>query len=239
MNQVVEALKGATARAELADAEMTRAQELLKSGTGTRRRLDEATSAQLVARSEVERLTNGLSEAETALSHTRITSPVNGRVVDRLVEPGETAAPGRVLLRLYDPSVLRVEAPVREQLAVNLKVGDDLDIRIPSIDCRCAGVIDEIVPFAETGARTLLVKVRLPQNPRVLAGMFARVAIPAGERTRILVPVEAITRIGQLEYVMVVRDGNMVRRMVTTARAENDTTREVLSGLSGGEVVTY
>ena len=40
------------------------------------------------------------------------------------------------------------------------------------------GRIDEIVPFAERGSRTLLVKVTLPRtNPRLFAGMFARVAM--------------------------------------------------------------
>ena len=57
---------------------------------------------------------------------------MTGRVVDRLAEPGDTAVPGRPLLRIYDPTLLRVEAPVRESLAVRLRVGDPLRVDVPA-----------------------------------------------------------------------------------------------------------
>ena len=126
---------------------------------------------------------------------------MSGRVVDRLAEPGDTAVPGRPLLRIYDPTVLRVEVPLRESLAVRLTVGAPLKVRVPSLDEEVEGVIDEIVPFAEPGARTLLVKVRLPYDARLFAGMFARAAFPAGERVWLVVPERAVERVGQLEFV--------------------------------------
>jgi hypothetical protein len=46
-----------------------------------------------------------------------------------------------------------------------------------------AGVIDEIVPQAEPGARTFLVKVRLPDMPGLYSGMFGRLTVPAGTQT--------------------------------------------------------
>jgi hypothetical protein len=100
------------------------------------------------------------------------------------------------------------------------------------------GVIDEIVPFAEPGARTLLVKVRLPPDPRLVAGMFGRVEIPAGEREILTVPQEAVQRVGQLEFVRVQdAHGQLTRRLVTTGRARSGGRAEVLSGLAPGEEV--
>ena len=66
---------------------------------------------------------SAMRDAEVAHSHGEIRSPVAGRVVDRLAEPGDTASPGVPLLRIYDPSVLRLEAAVRESLAQRLSVG--------------------------------------------------------------------------------------------------------------------
>ena len=232
-----EALKAAEAQREFARQERTRTEELLNRGVTTRQRYDQAMSDLRVAEAEVDRLRQTVTEAETALSHSEIRAPVAGRVIDRLAEPGDTTAPGQPLLRLYDPAALRVEAPVRETLAVDLKVGDRLRIEISALRETVTGEIGQIVPYAEPGARTLLVKVRLPEDPRLFAGMFARVAVPAGERARLLVPADAVTRIGQLEFVTVVEGGRTERRLVTTAGLTTDDLLEVLSGLNEGEKV--
>lgn len=233
-----EALRGARARLELARAEAKRFEKLHGEGVATQQRVDQVRAELRVAEAEEERLAQSLAEARTALSFTEIRSPVAGRVVDRLAEPGDTAVPGRTLLRIYDPSALRVEVPVRETLAVRLDVGDALRVEIPAVESRVEGVVDEIVPFAEPGARTLLVKVRLPPRPGLFAGMFARVAIPADARTRLVVPDASIERVGQLEFATVLgEDGTATRRLVTTGRRPSPERVEVLSGLAEGERV--
>jgi len=134
--------------------------------------------------------------------------------------------------------VLRVEAPVRESLAVNLHLGEPLGVEVDSLGLRVEGAVDEIVPFAEAGARTLLVKVRLPVDARLYAGLFARVAIPAGERERVLVPEAAVVREGQLEQVwMADASGAAELRSITTGERQTDGRIEVLSGLRPGERV--
>lgn len=238
LRQVSDALGGAQARLELARVEKDRAETLLQRGTGTQQRLDQAVSELRIAQSEVDRLDQSLAEAQTALSYAEIRSPVSGRVIDRLAEPGDTASPGNPLLRVYDPNVLRVEVPVRESLAVHLEVGETFRVEIPALGEEIDGVIDEIVPFAEPGARTLLIKVRLLPDPRLIAGLFARVAIPAGDRARLVVPASAVERIGQLEFVAVTApDSRRGRRLVTTGETDQEGRVEVLSGLRQGERV--
>ena len=234
-----EALRAARARLTLAKQEMERARELLAEGVGTRQRADQASSALRVAQAEVDRLEQAQHEASTTAGYAEIRAPVSGRVIDRLAEPGDTVVPGRPLLRIYDPSVLRIEVPVRESLAVRLELGQSVKVTISALDMDLPGVVDEIVPFADPGARTLLAKVRLPADGRLFAGMYARVAVPAGTRERLLIPRAAVRRVGQLESVLVIdAEGGSERRLVTTARAEaGDEEIEVLSGLVEGERV--
>jgi RND family efflux transporter MFP subunit len=237
LQQARQALKAAQAQHELARQEFERVEALLNRGVTTRQRFDQTVSALRIAEAEVARQRQSIGEAETAVSHTEIKAPAAGRVVDRLAEPGDTVSPGQPILRLYDPTALRVEAPVRESLAIGLKVGDSLRVEISALGQTMTGPIEEIVPYAEPGARTLLVKVRLPNDSRLFAGMFARIAVPAGSRARLLVPAAAIARIGQLEYATVVVEGRASRRMVTTGLATGDGRIEVLSGLAEGESV--
>ena len=232
------ALRSAEARLDLAQRDHERTEELFRTGVSSQSRMDAATAALRAASAEMEGRREALAQARTAASFAELRSPVSGRVIDRLAEPGDTAVPGRPLLRIYDPTLLRVEAPVRESLAVRLVVGDVLRVEIPALGGPVEGRIDEIVPFAERGARTLLVKVSLPPtDARLFAGMFARIAIPAGERRRLIVPESAIERVGQLEFVTVVADGRAERRLVTTGEPAGSGGVEVLSGLREGERV--
>jgi RND family efflux transporter MFP subunit len=234
-----EALRSGRAQLELARTEYARARSLLEEGVGTRQRVDQTRTARDAAEARVQGLQQALEEARTALSFAQIRAPAGGRVIDRFAEPGDTAMPGRPLLRIYDPTLLRVEVPVRESLAVHLNVGQTLRVEIPALDRSVDGDIDEIVPFAERGARTLLVKVGLAAgSERLFAGMFARVGIPSGERRRLLVPEAAVERVGQLEFVHVAGDGDALeRRMVTTGETLDSGEVEVLSGLAAGERV--
>jgi membrane fusion protein (multidrug efflux system) len=236
--QAREAIQAAQARLDLATSEKDRYEKLFQRGVATKQRLDQAVAEYQSASADLDRIEQSLNEAETALSYTRISAPVSGLVVERLAEPGETASPGTPILRLYDPTALRVEVPVRESLAVKLHTGDSLDLQIPSVARHLDGRIAEIVPFAEPGARTLLVKVALPPDENIYAGLFAQAAIPAGTRTRLLVPRAAIDRIGQLDFATVVDSAGVPeRRPVTLGDYRTDGQAEVLSGLAAGERV--
>ncbi len=239
VGEAEEAIRASEARLDLAQRDHVRAKELLRTGVAPQRRLDEATSQLRSAQAELAGRREALDIARTSASFSVIRSPVAGRVVDRLAEPGDTAVPGRPLLRIYDPTLLRVETPVRESLAVRLRVGESLRVDVPALGEPVEGRIDEIVPFAERGARTLLVKVSLPStDERLFSGMFARVAIPAGERRLLLVPEAAIERVGQLEFATVAdAAGHAERRLVTTGERSEGRRVEVLSGLQAGERV--
>lgn len=233
-----ESVSGARSALEFARSERERVEELWASNVASLQQLEQARTQYDVARSAFERAQELLRDAEVAMSHAEIRSPVAGRVVDRLAEPGDTAAPGAPLLRIYDPGALRLDVPVRESLATRLSPGQEIRVRIEAIDRNFEGMIDEIVPYAEPGARTFLVKIRLPQDPRLFAGMFGRADIPAGDRQRLRVPTVSVQRIGQLEYADVVRDDAAIeRRWITTGPVADPGWVEVLSGLAPGERV--
>jgi RND family efflux transporter MFP subunit len=233
-----EEVRAARAAVELALSEKTRVEALYAADAATRQQLDRASTQREVTAADLEGAEQRLRDSEIGLSYAEIRSPVSGRVIDRLAEPGDTAAPGAPLLRIYDPGRLRLEAPIRESIATRLAPGQSLRVSVGAVGVVVDGEIDEIVPYAEPGARTFLVKIRLPSDPRLYAGMFGRVAVPAGQRTLRTVPATALNRIGQLEYVLVLRGEDPAeRRLVTTGPTDAEGRIEVLSGLVPGEVV--
>jgi membrane fusion protein, multidrug efflux system len=211
---------------------------LLESRAVSRSEFERIQTERNVAHARLRQAKESLIEAEVMLSYTIIKAPKAGLVVDRLAEPGDTARQGIPLLVLYDPASLRLEVPVPESLAVRLKKGDKFTVRFDALDREVTAMVDEIVPQAEVGSRSLLVKAALPETAGLFEGMFGRIQIPSGQRRHLCLSVDAIRRVGQLEYVDVVKEDNVLeRRMIKTGRLGMPGKVEVLSGVEAGETV--
>jgi len=176
-------------------------------------------------------------EAQTALGYSRITSPIAGRIVDRFAEPGDTVQPGQKILSLYNPFSLRVEARVREGLALALTPGEELAVAVPAVNKAFTARIEEIVPAADPASRTFEVKASLTAQNGLLPGMYARLRVPAGERERLLVPADRVRRVGQLDVLWVAGENGVERRFVRLGPAREDGQVEILAGVSAGEQV--
>ncbi len=226
------------ARLEEARSEFERQRELVASGVSAQAALDTAAASFNALRAESERAERSLEEAETNLSFATILAPINGRAIDRLVEPGDLVTPGRPIVRLYDPRSLRLEANVRETLATTLAYGDQLDVLIDATGERLAGTVDEIVPQSESGSRTFLVKVAIPPADNHYPGMFGRLFLPTGTETKLFIPRTAIREFGQITFVLVQEaDGEVYRRFVLCGLEGDDDRLAIRSGLEPGEQI--
>ncbi|MFI5397820.1 MAG: efflux RND transporter periplasmic adaptor subunit [Candidatus Binatia bacterium] len=232
------AVQAAEAARNRAESDLHRAAPLAETRVISQSEFEQTQSAFKMADAELERAKQALEAAAVALTYATIPAQVTGRVIDRLADPGDTAMPGKPLLSLYDPTALRIEVPVREGLVARLGLGASLQVRLGSGAEVIDGTVDEIVPQAEAGSRTFLVKVGLPKRSGFYTGMFGRVLIPAGERTRIVIPTRAVRQVGQLAFVDVVgTERQLERRLVTLGPAIGDGRMEVLSGIRVGETV--
>ncbi len=227
----------ANAAQEEARRSHERAFSLLASGNISQAALDRADTDLRVATANSERAARAVSEAEAALAYTRIRAPMTGTIVERFIEPGDTATPGRTLLRLYNPGRLRVEATLRESLVRQVGTGDALDAHIDALDVDATAIVEEIVPAADPASRTFVLKALLPTVDGLFPGMFARLAIPLGTARRIRIPAGAVHEAGQLNFVYVRSALGDERRFVRVGAARSDRTVIVRSGISSGETV--
>ena len=230
-------IRGASARLKEARQNLGRVQELQEGGVMSVADLDRAKATHETLVAEMAGAKQALEEARTDLSYTEIVAPFDGRVVDRFAEPGDTAQPGTKLLALYNPLSLRVEAHVREHLALNLEVGQPLQVEIPSLNKIVDAVIQERVPAADPGSRSFLVKVGVAFDKNMLPGMYARLLVPAGIEKQLLIPADRVVHVGQLDLVWVHQDGHSYRRFVRIGQVVQDGKVEILSGLADGDMV--
>jgi RND family efflux transporter MFP subunit len=236
--QAEAAVDSARAKRDQARTELERIQRLFKSGAAAQIELDRISTTFKSAEAELRNATERSSEAETILSYATVQSPIDGMIIDKKVEVGDTVTPGQVLVTLYDPTRMQLVARVRESLMRHLTIGQPVDVRVEALGKTCQGWVNEIVPEAETASRTFSVKVTGPCPPGVYTGMFGRLLIPLDEEEVLVLPRAAIRRVGQLDIVDVAEGGVLRRRVILPGRTlKGGDLLEVLAGLRPGEEV--
>lgn len=236
LEQAQAAERSARAARDQALVEAERVRDLYAGSAASKLELDRVETALKSAQAELEKAEQVSSEARTVLNYARIHSPLDGIVVEKLVDVGDTVTPGQALMNLYNPDRMQLIASVRESLTRRLEVGQNIEVRIEVLDHPCEGLISEIVPEAESASRTFSVKVTGPCPPGVYGGMFGRIIIPLDEEEILVVPKAAVRTVGQLTMLDVVEGEVLKRRAVSLGREYGEKV-EVLSGLRPDERV--
>ncbi len=233
-SQAAEQIRKIEARLTEADLQNARIEELFQEGMVARQELDTSRATLASLKAELSGARQRLKEMESTLSFSLITAPISGRIVDRYAEPGDTATPGKTLLSLYNPLSLRVEANVREKLALSLQIGDDVTVQIPTLGQTLTGTVEEIVPAANIGARSFRIHVLMNYSSGLLPGMFARLLFDLEPEKRLLIPRSRIASVGQLDIVRVLTDRGNEKRIITLGKEHGELV-EVRSGLSADD----
>ncbi len=219
----------AKALLDQAQRDLARQEQLIANKATSQQELDAAAARTKVGAA-------GLSEAETMLGYARVTAPFDGVVTRKLADVGDLAMPGKPLLEIEAPTVLRFETDLPESLLNRIQLGATLAITIPSLPKPLAATVSEISPVADALSRTFLVKLDLPDAAGLRPGQFGRVAVPVVEAKLLLVPRQAVLKRGQIEAVFVVRDSRALLRLVKTGKLLGEKL-EILSGLEPGDPV--
>jgi RND family efflux transporter MFP subunit len=239
-----DAVEGARANLQKAQSDADRYQNLLKNGAATAQRAQYARVQREVAAREMARLQaqqkqagEAVKEARVMLSYTVVKAPFSGRVVKKIMDVGDMASPGAPIFFIDSPSLAEAHAVVSESLLPYLKAGQTIKVGIDALKRSVEGKIREIVPSADPSTRTVLIKITLPASSDLVNGLFARIYIPYGSYTAVVIPARAVREVGELYLVDTVDSkGRYARRFIRPGQTRGKLV-EVLSGLKAGEEV--
>ena len=197
-------------------------------------------SARVAAlRSQQAEATAAAAAARTMQGYTLIRAPFDGVVTERKVDPGALATPGTPLLTMEKSGALRLEVAVDESLLSVVRVGSAVPVVIEaSANMPIQGKVARIVPSADPGSRSFLVKVDLPPGKGLYSGMFGHATLARGSTKDVLtIPRSALVTHGSMQSVYVVGPNQIAEvRYISTGNSHGDEI-EVLSGLSSEESI--
>lgn len=166
----------ATARAAVAKAELSydRISKLARTDIESKQALDDARIAVESAKAAVLAAEGTRDVAKAYLAWCTIRSPINGVVLEKLVDPNElvtpqsfggTRGPSTALIALADPKDLQVEIDMNEADLAKVTLGQKCRVSPEAyLDKVYDGVVAEIAPEANRAKGTLQIKVQI-QNP--------------------------------------------------------------------------
>ena len=198
-------------------------------------------------RAQVKQMEVALAQAETNLAYSYIRAPFAGFIAERNLDPGayvtsataSTSTMSRGILTLHDIESVRTLIEVVEKDVPLVKIGQQAEVRAEAYPDRIfVGQVARIVQALNRATRTMTVEVDLPNKDHALkGGMFARVEVVVGLHSNaIQIPIDALTRLEELQYVYVVENGKAHQVPVEVgSRAENRI--EITKGLTGTEPV--
>ena len=200
----------------------------------------QAAVAQLdLARAQATQSKARLDELQISLTNTVITSPVNGFVARRAVDPGAFVSQNMPVADVVDITRVRLVANVVEKDLKQLQAGNSTEAQVDAFPGETfKGRIARVSPVLDPTTRTAPIEIEIPNGDfRLRPGMYARVGINTGLRKdALVVPSNALVDLGGRRGVFVPRNETAIFRIVQLG-LEQTAVAEVLGGLQENEQV--
>ncbi len=205
-------------------------------------RLAQATAAQAAAVAAVDLAAEKAAQAELAreiaarrLDDAEVVAPLTGVVSARLLEPGETVAPGLPVLRLDDPTELEATVFLPEAYYDRVEV-DVTGLELHGADGRYFGThpVTHRAPTVDARLRTFAVRCRIPEPPAgLMPGREVRATVVLAVREGTAIPADAVLDRGEQRVCFTVADGTATRHEVEPGLRDGSWL-EITAGLSAG-----
>ena len=257
--EIVEQVRAAEASQEVAKATIRqreadlnvaqlnfeRSKNLFSRGLLAKQALDDAESryiasvAQLdLSKAQLSQNDARLQELQFNLNNTIVTSPVDGFVGRRNVDPGAMVNTNTAIASVVDISRLKLIVNVVEK---DLRMVNAGDVGIVEVDAypgeKFNGRIARVAPVLDPATRTASIEIEIPNgDARLKPGMYARISLTVEERKNTLVaPKNAVIDFESKRGVWMPSEDRRAQFVPVTLGIEGPEQIEILAGLKEGD----
>jgi RND family efflux transporter MFP subunit len=205
-----------------------------------------AKSALAAAQQSVEVSQVDQQRTNTMLAYSKITAPFSGVISKRYADTGAMVQAGTSsqtqampIVRLSQLDLLRLILPVPEEIVSHIRLGEMVDVRVPSLNRTFTGKVSRFSDAVATATRTMETEVDVPNAGLTLVpGMYAEAVLTLDRRDNALaIPLMAVSTQGDKSSVFVVNSDNKVEQREVKLGLQTSNRTEVLAGLHDGDLV--
>ncbi len=216
-----------------ARSEYERAESIRDSGALSDEAIEQRRAAAIAADARLAAARAQLQEVNARLGGGYVRAPASGLVIDRMAEVGRNVE-GQVLFRIAAGNQLEIAADVAEADILALQEGQPAIFELvdgSTVQARLSRLPASIDPRTRTGEALF----ELPQETRVVAGMYLRGEALLPPRDALAAPQDSILYQDGQAYVFVLGQDNRVRRTNVALGLRAGNLVEVTQGLTPGQ----
>jgi RND family efflux transporter MFP subunit len=200
---------------------------------------DQAASAQLdLARAQFDQTKARLDELKINLANTIITSPVDGFVGRRSLDPGAWVTTNSAFISVVDVHVVRLIVNIVEKDLRRMSVGAPASVEVDAYPGETfPGRIARIAPVLDPSTRTAQIEIEVPNgDARLKPGMYARVRFIVEERKQALtVPVASVVDLNGKRGVFLTAENSTAKFFPVVTGLEDQGFIEITQGVQEGD----
>ncbi len=231
-------IKVAQADADLAQAELERAQALVGRGFISKADMDRKRATRDAANARVRVAQAQYGEATARNNRLNIVAPEAGLVLTRQVEPGQIVGAGSgVLFRMAKGGEMEMMAQMAEGDLQRVRVGTRATVNPVGTNVQIAGHVWQVSPVVNPDTRQGVVRVAVPYSAALRPGGFADARLVSGTEQAPMLPESAVQSGPEGNFVLIVDNKDTIQRRPVTVGTVTDDGVSIASGLTGNERV--
>lgn len=194
-----------------------------------------------IARANAAEIRGNIKRLEAQIAQTIIKAPVDGLITKRDAHIGDMSTVGmmgKTLFQMARDSRIELKAQVPESDLLLIKPGQSVTIKSSLLNDGPAvrGRVREISPLVDSDTRLATVRIDLPYNCGLKAGMYVEGQIAVGKNNALAVPSQSVISRDDQPIVFVLHGSQVQARRVVTGSRFGDMI-EIKSGLVPSETV--
>lgn len=240
LNSAEESARASGQAFEQAERQFQRLKTLQTQGMSSMQAAEDAEIRRNNAQSDLAAAKSRLVAAKQQLTRTEIRAPFDGIVSERKVSAGDTAQIGKELVKVMDPSSMRLQGLVSADHLAEVRAGQEVSFKVNGYpQTEFTGKVKRVSAAANSTTRQVevLVEFATGNSPR-MAGLYAEGRIATGGSQALVLPESSIVKVGDSAHVW--RLQGKALHKVAVQLGERDPRRGeyvIKSGLADGDQV--
>lgn len=224
--------------ADLAQANLDRALQLVERGFVSQADVDRLTATRDAAVARVRVAQAQLAELRARNARLDILAPATGYVLERNVEPGQTVSAGSPpLFRIARGGEMELLARLNEDALASISPGTRAQVRPVGTDKLFSGQVWQVSPIISEQDRQGTARIALSYAPGLRPGGFATATIASGTVVAPILPESAVLSDEDGAYVLIINGEDKAERRAVTTGTVTSKGIVIAEGLNGSERV--